>query len=65
MASVRYSDLVLELAEVCQDVKKDLQQRLRYYRASAYKQDAASAINERVDQIEILQKIMMSTHIII
>lgn len=58
MASVRYSDLVLELAEVCQDVKKDLQQRLRYYRASAYKQDAASAINERVDQLRAIFEIL-------
>lgn len=58
MARVRYSDLVLELTEVCQDIKADLQQRLRYYRASAYKHDAARAINERVDQLRAIFDIL-------
>jgi hypothetical protein len=51
MARFRYADLVLELAELCQDIRKDLQQLLRYYRASAYKLDAVKPINTRVDQL--------------
>lgn len=58
MARFRYSDLVLELAELCQEIKKDLQQRLRYYRASAYKIDAAKPINERIDQLRAIFDIL-------
>lgn len=58
MARFRYSDLVLELAELCQEIKKDLQQRLRYYRASAYKFDAAKPINERIDQLRAIFDIL-------
>jgi hypothetical protein len=58
MARFRYSDLVLELVELCHEVKKDLQQRLRYYRASAYKMDAARPINERVDQLRAIFDIL-------
>jgi hypothetical protein len=58
MARIRNSDLVLELAEVCRDIKTDLLQRLSYYRASAYKQDAVLAINERVDQLRALFQIL-------
>lgn len=58
MARFRYSDLVLELAELSKDIKDDLQQRLRYYRASAYKMDAAKRINERVDQLRAIFDIL-------
>jgi hypothetical protein len=58
MARFRYSDLVLELAELSQEIKEDLQQRLRYFRASAYKTDAAKPINERVAQLRAIFDIL-------
>ena len=58
MARVRYSDLVLELVEVAREIRSDLQQRLRYYRASAYKLDAAQNINEKVDQLRAIFQIL-------
>lgn len=58
MTSIRYSDLVLELAEVCNDISQDLKQRLRYYRASAYKSDAARTINERIDQLRAIFEVL-------
>lgn len=58
MARFRYSDLVLELAELSRDIKEDLQQRLRYYRASVYKLDASKPINERVDQLRAIFDIL-------
>ena len=58
MARIRYSDLVLELNEVCREITSDLKQRLVYYRASAYKHDAAKQINERVDQLRAIFQIL-------
>ena len=58
MARVRYSDLVFELVEVSRELKSDLAQRLRYYRASAYKYDAAKSINERVAQLRAIFQVL-------
>ena len=58
MASVRYSDLVLEMADLCREIKDDLTQRLRYYRASVYKHEAVRQINERVDQLRAIFQIL-------
>ena len=58
MARVRYSDLVLELVELSRELKADLVQRLRYYRASAYKQDTVKSINERVVQLRDIFQVL-------
>ena len=58
MARVRYSDLVLELVELSRELKADLVQRLRYYRASAYKQDTVKSINERVAQLRAIFQVL-------
>ena len=58
MARVRYSDLVLELVEVSREIHADLLQRLRYYRASAYKTDTVKTINERVAQLRAIFQVL-------
>lgn len=58
MTRVRYSDLVLELVDVSRELKNDLVHRLRYYRASAYKQDTAKSINERVAQLRAIFQVL-------
>jgi hypothetical protein len=58
MIRLRYSDLVLELADLSRSLKADLQQRLLYFRASAYKADAVRSIDERVDQLRAIFQII-------
>jgi hypothetical protein len=58
MPRIRHSDLVLELAELCNDLVKDLRQRLGYYRVSAYKTDAAQQVNARVDQLRAVFQVL-------
>ena len=58
MARIRHSDLLIELAEICRDIAMDLRQRLGYYRASAYKSDAARHINVRVDQLRAIFQVL-------
>ncbi len=61
MASVRHSDLILELVEVCRDIRADLQSRLAYYRASAYKHESVKQINSRIDQLRAIFQILADT----
>lgn len=58
MARIRHSDLSIELAELCRDLAADLRQRMSYYRASAYKADAARQINSRVDQLRAIFQVL-------
>ena len=58
MARIRHTDLILELSEICRDIATDLKQRMAYYRASAYKSDAARQINERIDQLRAIFQIL-------
>ena len=58
MARIRHSELILELVDICLEIGSDLRQRLTYYRASAYKVDAARQINNRVDQLRAIFQII-------
>lgn len=58
MARIRHSDLILELADLCREITADLRQRMSYYRASAYKTEAARQINLRVDQLRAIFQII-------
>ena len=57
MTRLLYSDLVFELADVCNNILAELQQQLLYYRASAYKSEAIVKIDERVDQLRAVFQI--------
>ncbi len=58
MARIRHGDLVLELVDVCRDIRADLQRRLAYYRASAYKHESVKQINARVDHLRAIFQIL-------
>jgi hypothetical protein len=58
VARVRQSDLIVELAEICREIGADLVQRMGYYRASAYKSEAARQINMRVDQLRAIFQVL-------
>ena len=58
MARVRQRDLVVELAEICREISADLVQRMGYYRASAYKSEAAKQINIRIDQLRAIFQVL-------
>lgn len=58
MARVRQRDLVVELVEICREISADLVQRMGYYRASAYKSDAAKQINIRIDQLRAIFQVL-------
>lgn len=58
MSRVRQSDLINELAEICREIASDLVQRMGYYRASAYKSEAARQINMRVDQLRAVFQVL-------
>lgn len=58
MARIRHSELMLELVDICVDISSDMRQHLSYYRASAYKLDAARQINSRIDQLRAIFQII-------
>jgi hypothetical protein len=58
MARIKHSELSSELAELCREIAADLRQRMGYYRASAYKADAAKQINSRVDQLRAIFQVL-------
>jgi hypothetical protein len=58
MISMRYSDLVLELVELCRDIRSDLTSTLAYYRASAYKRELADKIKVKVDHLRAVFQIL-------
>jgi hypothetical protein len=58
MVHVRYSDLVLELAELCREIRSDLLVTLSYYRATAYKFDLAKQIDLKVDRLRAVFQIL-------
>jgi hypothetical protein len=58
MARVRHGDLILELVEVCRELRTDLQSRLAYYRASAYKHESVKQLNIRIDQLRAIFQIL-------
>ena len=58
MAQIRYGDVVVELAERCEEIRAELHQHLLFYRASVYKTESAAEINLRVNQLRLLTSIL-------
>ena len=54
MSRLRQSDIVSELVELCHDVMSEIRQQLLYYRASVYKDETASIINNKVEQLRMI-----------
>lgn len=47
-------DILMELIELCRDIKSEIHQQLTYYRVSVYKAETAEIIEGKVKQLEIL-----------
>ena len=54
------SDILMELIELCRDLKSDILQQLNYYRASVYKSETAQQIEARVAQLHDIADMMGS-----
>ncbi len=47
-------DILMELIELCREIKSEIHQQLTYYRVSVYKAETAQLIEEKVGQLEVL-----------
>ncbi|RYZ75819.1 MAG: hypothetical protein EOP04_32840 [Proteobacteria bacterium] len=47
-------DILMELIELCRDIKSEIHQQLTYYRVSVYKAETAEQIEVKVKQLEVL-----------
>ncbi len=58
MSRYRQTDVVVELIELCQDRMDEIRQQLSYYRASVYKDEAASHIDGLIVQLRLIGGIL-------
>jgi hypothetical protein len=54
MSRYDYSDIMMELMELCRELKSDIMQQLNYYRASVYKTETAKVIERKIEQMRIV-----------
>lgn len=54
MSRFRPSDILLELIDLSGERMDELRQQLVYYRASVYKDETSSQINEKIDQLRLI-----------
>jgi hypothetical protein len=57
MARFDQKDIILELIELCRELKDEIYHQLNYYRASVYKDETAKIINAKLDQLKMLIKL--------
>ena len=58
MARFAHLDIVSELVELCQETLGDIRQQLCYYRASVYKNETASQINQQIALLETVAQLL-------
>ena len=58
MSRLRHTDILCELVELGQERTLELRQKLVYYRASVYKDETATAIVVRIDQLRLLANLL-------
>ena len=58
MATIRYGDVIVELLELCEEIRADIHQHLLFYRASVYKTDGAKIINQKVAHLRLIFSII-------
>lgn len=51
------SDILMELIELCRDIKSDILQQLNYYRASVYKNETGQQIESRIAQMQTIAEL--------
>jgi hypothetical protein len=58
MSRFRQSDVIVELIELCQERMDEIRQQLSYYRASVYKDEAASHIGGLITQLRLVGAVL-------
>jgi hypothetical protein len=60
MSKLRQRDMILELIELCHEIQGEISQQLLYYRASVYKTETAGQISQRIEQLRVVFKVLIS-----
>jgi len=50
-------DILMELIELCREIKSEIHQQLTYYRASVYKAETAELIEIKIKQLQLLAEL--------
>lgn len=58
MSKYRICDVMVELAELGTELLQEIRQELQYHRASVYKNETSKRINDRVDRLKVLAKVL-------
>lgn len=58
VSRMRLCDILCELIELGRERIQDVRQQLVYYRASVYKTETAALIDDRIDQLRLLSKLL-------
>jgi hypothetical protein len=58
MSRLRLTDILCELVDLSHDRVTEIRQQLVYYRASVYKDETASYITVRIDQMRVLAELL-------
>lgn len=51
-------DILMELIELCRDLKSEILQQLNYYRASVYKNETAELIEAKIEQLRLVASLI-------
>lgn len=57
-------DILIELIELCREIKSEIHQQLTYYRVSVYKTETAELIEAKVRQLETLARVLGNEQLI-
>ncbi|MFW7377610.1 MAG: hypothetical protein ACOH5I_02225 [Oligoflexus sp.] len=57
-------DVMVELIELCKELRQDIMLQLNYYRASVYKSETAKIINSKLDQLKIVVSLLNQEEIL-
>src|SRR5262245_20602359 len=57
MTRLRPLDIVMELLDLCQELRDEVRQQLLYYRASVYKQETAQQITQKIENLRVVCRV--------
>ena len=58
MSKYRICDVMVELAELGTELLQEIRQELQYHRVSSYKHETAKRINDRIERLKVLAKVL-------
>lgn len=57
-------DVIVELIELCSEIRQDILLQLNYYRASVYKDETAAIINKKIDELKMVVALLKQEEIL-